>query len=194
MITKNNKPPIYIYIYTYNQESTKFALSNLRQAFGAMVRLISEHASHQIGALPLAIGLFISVAAMVALCAKHSRRASAITTKSPPVSHKKLVTSNIRNKAINNPFMYRENKKDCDESEADHHDIGTGARVMEGRGFGEGGLWQKGILMGEKCRPPEFSGVIHYDSSGNKLSELPPRSPRASPLPNFLFPEAKGAN
>lgn len=161
-----------------------------------MVRLISENGSHQFGSLPLAIGLFISVAAMVALCAKHSRRASKelenkvsinseFTAKSPLVSPKKLVTT-IGNKA--NPSMYK--KKGGDESEAE-----IGGRVSEG-GFGEGGLWQKGILMGDRCRPPEFSGVIHYDNSGNKLSELPPRSPRgASPLPSFLFPDqAKGAN
>jgi hypothetical protein len=149
-----------------------------------MVRLISEHGSHQFGSVPLAIGLLISVVAMVALCAKHSRRSSAISTKSPLASPKKLVTT-ISNQA--NPFTYK--KKGGDESEAD-----IGARVLPEGGFGEGGLWQKGILMGEKCRPPEFSGVIHYDSSGNKLSEPPPRSPRASPLPSFLFPEAKGAN
>ncbi|KAM1517652.1 hypothetical protein ACFX1X_021074 [Malus domestica] len=29
--------------------------------------------------------------------------------------------------------------------------------------------------MGEKCQPPEFSGVIYCDECGIQLSELPPR-------------------
>ncbi|CAN1153087.1 hypothetical protein LINPERPRIM_LOCUS29308 [Linum perenne] len=43
-----------------------------------------------------------------------------------------------------------------------------GEKVSTG-GFGEGGLWQKSILRGEKCQLPEFSGVIFYDSRGNQL-------------------------
>ncbi|CAN6442254.1 unnamed protein product [Victoria cruziana] len=31
-------------------------------------------------------------------------------------------------------------------------------------------LWKKNILMGEKCQPPEFSGVVMYDSAGNIVS------------------------
>ncbi|KAK7391428.1 hypothetical protein VNO78_19844 [Psophocarpus tetragonolobus] len=38
-------------------------------------------------------------------------------------------------------------------------------------------LWKKTILIGQKCKPLEFSGVIFYDSEGNNLSE-PPKSPR----------------
>lgn len=39
-------------------------------------------------------------------------------------------------------------------------------------------LWQRRILMGERCQPPDFSGVIIYDDKGNQLSEFPARSPR----------------
>ncbi|KAF7108182.1 hypothetical protein CFC21_108706 [Triticum aestivum] len=46
----------------------------------------------------------------------------------------------------------------------------------------EGGLWRKEILMGERCRPLEFSGVIYYDADGHRLAQ-PPRSPMRSPLP-----------
>ncbi|XP_043719618.1 uncharacterized protein LOC122667417 [Telopea speciosissima] len=28
-------------------------------------------------------------------------------------------------------------------------------------------VWQKNILMGEKCQVPDFSGIIVYDSAGN---------------------------
>ncbi|KAE8773703.1 hypothetical protein D1007_54008 [Hordeum vulgare] len=46
----------------------------------------------------------------------------------------------------------------------------------------EGGLWRKEILMGERCQPLEFSGVIYYDADGHRLTQ-PPRSPMRSPLP-----------
>lgn len=69
----------------------------------------------------------------------------------------------------------------------DHETDAVANKGEEGFGFGEGGLWQKEILMGEKCQPPEFPGVIYYDSCGNQISELPPKSPRASPLHNFSF-------
>ncbi|OWM90323.1 uncharacterized protein LOC116188894 [Punica granatum] len=54
----------------------------------------------------------------------------------------------------------------------------------EGEGmFGDGGVWQRSILMGGKCDPLNFSGVIYYDEKGRKLNQLPPRSPRSSPFP-----------
>lgn len=155
--------------------------------------------------------------ALVALCAKHSRRArkdyedddesndsfmpkKSSPLKSPPMklvksisnkanqfitnspkspllSSKKIVTS-ISNKA--NTFMYK--KK------------GGGHDFRDDEGEGEGGLWQKSILMGDKCRPPAFSGVIHYDSFGNMLSEPPPRSPRVGPFQTVFMPEIKNAN
>lgn len=52
--------------------------------------------------------------------------------------------------------------------------------------IGDGGVWQRAILMGDKCQPLDFSGVIYYDSKGNQVEELPFRSPRASPMPAYL--------
>ncbi|KAJ0971580.1 hypothetical protein J5N97_019539 [Dioscorea zingiberensis] len=50
------------------------------------------------------------------------------------------------------------------------------------------GVWRKTILMGEKCKPLDFSGVIYYDSEGRQLSEFPvSRSPLRSPSPSFVF-------
>uniref|UniRef100_A0A0E0E281 Uncharacterized protein n=1 Tax=Oryza meridionalis TaxID=40149 RepID=A0A0E0E281_9ORYZ len=47
-----------------------------------------------------------------------------------------------------------------------------------------GGLWRKEILMGERCQPLDFSGVIYYDADGRRLAHPPPpRSPMRSPLP-----------
>ncbi|CAN6178218.1 unnamed protein product [Urochloa humidicola] len=48
----------------------------------------------------------------------------------------------------------------------------------------EGGVWRKEILMGERCQPLDFSGVIYYDADGHRLPHPPPpRSPMRSPLP-----------
>ncbi|KAF3332718.1 hypothetical protein FCM35_KLT02295 [Carex littledalei] len=47
---------------------------------------------------------------------------------------------------------------------------------------GHDGVWRKSILMGEKCQPLNFSGVIYYDADGKKLDTMPPRSPMRSPL------------
>ncbi|KAH9306425.1 hypothetical protein KI387_010829 [Taxus chinensis] len=43
-------------------------------------------------------------------------------------------------------------------------------------------LWQRSILMGERCQPPDFSGMIIYDHMGNRLPEFPPKSPRRNLL------------
>ena len=155
-----------------------------------MVRLIQFHGTDHgfDSSIPLAIGLFVSVSALVALCAKRARRRTVsksfenssssssndtFSSNIPPKSPARQLLTNISNKAL--PFIYG-NKKNCEEDE---------------EGFGDGGLWQRSILMGEKCQPPEFSGVIYYDIDGKRLPELPPRSPRASPLPaSFSFPVA----
>ncbi|PAN24666.1 hypothetical protein GQ55_4G256300 [Panicum hallii var. hallii] len=48
----------------------------------------------------------------------------------------------------------------------------------------EAGVWRKEILMGERCQPLDFSGVIYYDAEGRRLAQPPPpRSPMRSPLP-----------
>jgi hypothetical protein len=39
-------------------------------------------------------------------------------------------------------------------------------------------------MMGERCQPLDFSGVIYYDAEGQRLAQPPPpRSPLRSPLP-----------
>jgi hypothetical protein len=46
------------------------------------------------------------------------------------------------------------------------------------------GVWRKEIMMGERCQPLDFSGVIYYDAEGQRLAQPPPpRSPLRSPLP-----------
>ncbi|CAF2100541.1 unnamed protein product [Brassica rapa] len=49
--------------------------------------------------------------------------------------------------------------------------------VMEEEEEEEYGIWQRKILMGDKCEPLCYSGVIFYDCRGHQVKELPPRSP-----------------
>ncbi|KAL8246946.1 hypothetical protein R6Q59_008162 [Mikania micrantha] len=34
-------------------------------------------------------------------------------------------------------------------------------------------VWKRTIIMGERCRPLDFSGNISYDNNGNLISESP---------------------
>ncbi|GMH01850.1 hypothetical protein Nepgr_003689 [Nepenthes gracilis] len=151
-----------------------------------MVRPIQLHAGdQQFQYVPLAIGMFVALSALLALCAKRTAKISKkdgknnsvydlnCAPKSPrpsPMATPKKFLATFSDKAIRS----LQNKKSGEESEVE---------AVE-QGFGEGGLWQKNILMGDKCRPLEFSGVIYYDNYGNQVSELP-RSPRAAYLPSF---------
>ncbi|KAL1803321.1 hypothetical protein ACET3Z_031968 [Daucus carota] len=172
--------------------------------------LAGDH--HSESSIGLAIGLFVSASVVATLCAKHARKISKnysanspkidhalpspeknssmqenyeqkMVPKSPLRSPKKFITS-ISNKAITPFLMYHKRGGDGDNDQ-----VPRGEKLLEEEGFGEGGLWQKDILMGEKCQPHEFSGVIYYDCDGNQISEMPPRSPRASThVPAFSFP------
>ncbi|ESQ48045.1 hypothetical protein EUTSA_v10021558mg [Eutrema salsugineum] len=60
----------------------------------------------------------------------------------------------------------------------------TAAEMVVEEDEEEYGVWQREILMGGKCEPLDYSGVIYYDCSGHQLKEVPPRSPRASLVPD----------
>ncbi|KAE8720521.1 putative inactive tRNA-specific adenosine deaminase-like protein 3-like isoform X1 [Hibiscus syriacus] len=74
---------------------------------------------------------------------------------------KQLLTT-LSNKAVK--FMHR---KRHDKAEAEE-DIGDG-----------GVLWQRAILMGHKCQPLDFSGVILRESSGGVAISFPTRQSNA---------------
>ncbi|KAG8366559.1 hypothetical protein BUALT_Bualt17G0092400 [Buddleja alternifolia] len=147
------------------------------------------HISETFSPIPLAIGLFVTVSLLVGLCAKHGRQfqrkctsktSDPNTAKSPLASPRQLIAT-ISNKAM--PLIHTK-KSGQQES--------TNNKGMKEEN-NNNGLWQKAILMGERCQPPEFSGVIYYDYSGNRIQEMP-KSPRAgsmSPLRNFTFPVQK---
>lgn len=147
------------------------------------------HGSESFSAIPLAIGLFVSVSLLVGLCAKHakqiprkynSKTSNPNTAKAPLPSPKQLI-ANISHKAMS-PLVH--GKKSAKS------DGGVGGNDEES------GVWQKAILMGEKCQPPEFSGVIYYDYDGNRIPEMPksPRHSSMTPLKNYSFPLQKNGN
>ncbi|GMI99540.1 hypothetical protein like AT1G49000 [Hibiscus trionum] len=136
----------------------------------------------------LTLGFLIS---FMAICAK---RASRLSRKlklkprenelssgtprfyAPKLPGPKQLMTTISNKAIK--LMQRKSHGDDDPD-------GYGGKYAEDD-CGDGGVWQRSILMGDKCQPLDFSGVIYYDSKGKQLEELPIRSPRATPLPGYL--------
>ncbi|XP_044477427.1 uncharacterized protein LOC123204699 [Mangifera indica] len=168
-----------------------------------MSRVSSEHSECSASPKRLSATFLISISSLISLCAKQaSRVTSKLKAKSKPVSKKfyqersyntslsvppspmsplrarpKQLITTISNKAIK--FM---NKKKVGEEKEDDA-IFHASREED---FGDGGVWQRAILMGDKCQPLDFSGVIYYDSRGKRLSEVPLRSPRASPLPGYL--------
>lgn len=110
------------------------------------------------------------------LCAKHvSRAAKKMASGSPksPLPKTKHLLMTVSNKAM----KFRRKKNTGDKFGGDDDDIS----------FGDEGLWQRAILMGDKCEPLNFSGVIYYDCDGKKLPEPPGKSPRASPLPRYAY-------
>ncbi|CAN4088881.1 unnamed protein product [Withania somnifera] len=120
---------------------------------------------------------FIGSMSLLALWLKKASRGMNSKTQKPksPLAKPKKFLATISNKAVN----LRHKKKVQGE--------------LVDEDFGDGGLWQRGILMGDKCQPLDFSGVIYYDSEGNRLPEMPMRSPRASPLPSHLYASPRSA-
>ncbi|KAL7110508.1 hypothetical protein ACP275_05G030100 [Erythranthe tilingii] len=162
-----------------------------------MVRPIVNHAGAESKYFshiaPLAVGLFVSVSLLVALCAKHARKYTSKTTetntpyykKSPLPSPKQLISALLTHHHAKK-LPEKLQQSDTGLTFGNNTDIKKG-QLEESTAAG---LWQKAILMGDKCRPPDFSGVIYYDYAGNRVSEMPmsPRAGPTSPLRNFNFP------
>ncbi|CAI0458949.1 unnamed protein product [Linum tenue] len=164
-------------------------------------------AGHGFGSWPsmlVAIGLFVAIVALVALCAHQpAKEKQNCNTTSDRTTSKKLMNRTISRNKIN-PSATQKKRGGDDHAHEIRVDVSAqvplpsstplppppppaaekrsgggggggcekkgkiGAKVATG-GFGEGGLWQKSILRGEKCQLPEFSGVIFYDSRGNQI-------------------------
>ncbi|KAF3648786.1 putative general transcription factor IIE subunit 1-like [Capsicum annuum] len=104
---------------------------------------------------------------MNSLWALWKKKTSSKTTKTKKISYDSS-TKNFLAKISEKTASFRLKKKGKKD-------------VNDGEDFGHGGVWQKEILMGDKCKPLDFSGVIYYDRNGKQLSEVPAKSPRAAP-------------
>ncbi|KAG9141696.1 hypothetical protein Leryth_025896 [Lithospermum erythrorhizon] len=143
-----------------------------------MVRAFSFHPKGDtFCSITLGIGMFACVTFLVALCAKHAKKIS--RKYMHETSDPKVTPSHNKNNNNKNSEGYIE-------------EGGKSKSYKNQEKLEEGGLWQKAILMGEKCQPPDFSGVIYYDPHGNRISELP-RTPyrtltphRGSSLADFI--------
>lgn len=107
----------------------------------------------------ISTGVLQSITNLLVQCAKQAIIVSKKFKNSSPGTPKKLISS-ISNKAM----KLRNRKKKTGDDKED-------------------GVWRREILMGDKCQPLDFPGVIYYDKDGNLLDELPIRSP----LPGYLF-------
>nr|XP_043639529.1 uncharacterized protein LOC122610623 [Erigeron canadensis] len=128
----------------------------------------------------IANGLLQSITTLWFLCARQAVIASRkfkdnskISPDSPMIRRPKKLIASISNKAIK--LRQRRNRTRENGNFRDDHNM-----------VGDEGLWKREILMGDKCQPLDFSGVIYYDRDGKRTDEFPMRSPRASPLPNYV--------
>ncbi|CAJ2637465.1 unnamed protein product [Trifolium pratense] len=116
---------------------------------------------------------FINTATLMTMMVKRASRFTLKLKAAPPATNdqnrkttvkssttKKLL-KNITNKTM--PFIEKMKKKKKGKED-----------------WGDGGVWQKAIMMGDKCEPLDFSGVIYYDSKGEQVNEYPLRTPTAS--------------
>ncbi|CAH9092890.1 unnamed protein product [Cuscuta europaea] len=88
----------------------------------------------------------------------------------PPIPQAKDLLMTIGNKAIK---LRKKKKKEMESKDEGEEE--------EDEDFGNGGLWQRAILMGGKCKPLDFAGVIYYDSKGRRMPDPPMWSPRRFP-------------
>ncbi|KAJ6793443.1 Uncharacterized protein M6B38_236160 [Iris pallida] len=136
--------------------------------------------------LLLAVAAVAAVSSVIfSLCTNHDRLSKHLSSSknksrqhqlllptSPPrattaggTDHRRLVTalSGISSKVLVVAKMVSWKKPDSDDDGDDGDD-------------GDDVVWKKSILMGEKCRPLDFSGQILYDTEGKEVKALPSRA------------------
>ncbi|XP_057481090.1 uncharacterized protein LOC130768101 [Actinidia eriantha] len=109
------------------------------------------------------IGVFSVFSMVTFLCASHKALKPSKKERTVHLVDKKVISrlqSNISSKALLMVKMMSWKKVRGEEEEEE----------VELEGFGgEEAVWRRTIIMGEKCRPLEFSGKILYDVNGNLL-------------------------
>ncbi|KAL0743493.1 hypothetical protein Bca4012_085006 [Brassica carinata] len=134
----------------------------------------------------------LSVSFHVSLVVRCARYASRVSKKlkiklpgSPALSlstmkrRPKELLTNLSNKAKTMAGRKKKSFAGCGSTQAKP----AVEMMMEEEEEEEYGIWQRKILMGDKCEPLCYSGVIFYDCSGHQVKELPPKSPCAIWVP-----------
>ncbi|XP_057872630.1 uncharacterized protein LOC131078849 [Cryptomeria japonica] len=143
-------------------------------------RMSSSYSSSVAAFLAVVVCVFAAATVAAALCVKEfksrykSRRRGGCLEpppgclgnwKLPVESRGRALINTLSNKSL--LFSKKWRRSDKDEAE------GYESAATEDGDF----LWQKNILMGVRCQPLNFSGLIIYDHKGERLPQLPPRSP-----------------
>ncbi|CAN6274701.1 unnamed protein product [Urochloa humidicola] len=135
----------------------------------------------------MGVSLAQAVAALVGTCARRLSRAARRLHLRPPRNGG--VAASFSSRAIV-PFLgggggVRKALSSCSSSSSSKSKAKgrRKAAAKEEQAAGDG-VWRKEIMMGERCQPLDFSGVIYYDAEGRRLAQPPPpRSPMRSLLP-----------
>ncbi|OAY63712.1 hypothetical protein ACMD2_07876 [Ananas comosus] len=123
----------------------------------------------------MTLPLLHTLASLLVTCSRRVSRAARRLRPGPPHLLPRFLGPRRRKIAADN---HNRRQKLAEEEEQQQC---YGEEEAEGEGEG---VWRRAILMGEKCQPLDFSGVIYYDSDGRRLDAAPaPRSPLRSPLP-----------
>ncbi|TVU28219.1 hypothetical protein EJB05_19729, partial [Eragrostis curvula] len=138
----------------------------------------------------MGMSLAQAVAALVGTCARRLSRAARRLHLRP----RERIDSSFSSRAIV-PFLGGGGvKKALASSSSSSKSSKSKRRRKSAEAEDEEEVWRKEIMMGERCQPLDFSGVIYYDAEGRRLAQPPPpRSPLRSPLPASLTLAANAA-
>ena len=130
----------------------------------------------------MAIDVIRAVTALLSTCSRRVSRAARRLRGARQI--KALALSRVM------PYLGSRRRKRVGEEKRRREKIGGGDDEELRLELDDDEVWRRGIIMGEKCQPLDFSGVIYYDSDGRQLAGVPTtRSPMRSPLPAFLAEE-----
>ena len=119
------------------------------------------------------------VSSLVAVC---TRRVSRATRRLLRHRHRYGVSSvsRRRTRPVGSDGFFTRPRQQPQPADGGKGDAGAMDQVIKDEeGDGEGVVWRRAILMGERCQPLDFVGAIHYDSFGRRLAR-PPTGPRSA--------------
>ncbi|KAH7682686.1 hypothetical protein IHE45_05G138200 [Dioscorea alata] len=147
-------------------------MARLLQAYHISINPSSLSLSNITSFLIFLAGVTGTLSIIMLLCTtyKHTKISKAsqsgLAPSSPPPQRENKFLSHLSSKALVVVKMVSWKKVEEEDDDDVDDDVDDQA------------VWRKAIIMGDKCRPQDFSGQILYDSQGNPLPEPPARSHR----------------